>query len=86
MDIPNRGYCAICQKVQKIHFWVPDEIWKEVIHERYQLSPVCLNCFTDRADEKLLHWDKEIKFIMITSLATQIQIQNEVKENTRRQA
>jgi len=73
--IPTRMFCQICGHVHKIDFWVPNEIWVEAIHPKYQNGPVCLNCFTERADEHLLPWDKEIKFLVPCSLATQIEIQ-----------
>lgn len=72
-------FCAICGHIHKIDFWVPDEIWFEAIHPHYNNSLVCLNCFTERADERLLLWDKEIK-LFPCSMATQIEIQESVKE------
>lgn len=74
---PTRMFCQICGKVHKIDFWVPDEIWDTAIHTRYKDTHVCLNCFMERADEQLLQWDKEIKF-MPCSMITQIEIQKNV--------
>jgi len=71
-------FCQICGHVHKIDFWVPDEIWDEAIHPRWKHGPVCLNCFMERADERLLFWDKEIKFLVPCSLASQIEIQKSV--------
>lgn len=77
MQKPTRMFCQICGKVHKIDFWVPNEIWEEAIHPRFRDTHVCINCFTERADEKLLFWDTEIKYYS-TSLASQIEIQNGV--------
>jgi len=67
-------FCQICGHVHKIDFWVPDEIWDEAIHPRFKNTHICLNCFMERADEKLLRWDKIIK-LFPCSLVTQIDIQ-----------
>lgn len=75
-SIPTRMFCQICGKIHKIDFWVPDEIWDEAINPRYKNTHICLNCFMERADERLLPWDKEIK-LMTCSMATQIKIKNE---------
>ena len=72
--IPTRMFCQICGHLHKIDFWVPDEIWNEAIHPRWRDSHVCINCFMERADERLLEWDKEIK-MWPCSMATQIEIQ-----------
>jgi hypothetical protein len=60
MTIPTRMFCQICGHVHKIDFWVPNEIWDEAIHPRWKHGPVCINCFMERADERLLFWDKHI--------------------------
>lgn len=60
--IPMRGWCAMCNQPIRVSFWVPDEIWYEAIHPSLNNSTICLNCFVIRADEKLLAWDKDIKF------------------------
>lgn len=60
--IPMRGWCAMCNQPIRVSFWVPDAIWYEAIHPSLNNSTICLNCFVTRADEKLLEWDKDIKF------------------------
>lgn len=72
--IPTRMFCQICGHLHKIDFWVPDEIWNEAIHPRWRETHLCLNCFMERADERLLEWDKEIKFFPC-SMSTQYEIQ-----------
>lgn len=75
-DTPTRMFCQICGRVHKIDFWVPDKIWDAAIHPRYKDTHICLNCFMERADERLIPWDKEIE-LMPCSMATQIEIQNQ---------
>lgn len=79
MPIPTRMTCSICGNVHKFDFEVPNEMWQEVIIERFQKSPVCLECFTTRADERLLKWDEFLKITFACSLATQIEIQNKMR-------
>ena len=77
--IPTRMFCQICGKIHKIDFAVPDEIWDACMDPKLKLARVCINCFMERADERLLPWDKDIK-LMPCSMHTQIEIQNEVRE------
>lgn len=76
---PTRMFCQICGHLHKIDFWVPDTIWDEAINPKYKDTHICINCFMERADEKLLPWDKDIK-LMPCSMATQIEIQNSLHE------
>lgn len=73
--IPTRMFCQICGHLHKVDFWVPNKIWDEAVHPRYKSTHICLDCFMERADERLLPWDKEIK-LWPCSMATQIEIQN----------
>lgn len=77
--IPCRMSCAICGGLHAIDYHVPEHLWNLAIHEYYSNSLVCINCFIRRADEKLLAWDNVIKIIGMTSMATQIKIQESVK-------
>ena len=61
-EIPIRESCGVCGKISRVGFWVPDEIWREAVHPHYIHSPHCLECFTARADDKLLPWHEEIVF------------------------
>jgi hypothetical protein len=75
--IPTRMFCDFCGKIHKIDFAVPDEIWDACISPKHKFAKVCLSCFMERADERLLLWDKEIK-LFPCSMATQIEIQKRV--------
>jgi hypothetical protein len=71
--IPTRQFCAICGHIHKIDFHVPDHIWKLAIHTNWRNSIVCLNCFMERADEKLLPWDDTIE-LRPTSFYTRLKL------------
>lgn len=77
--LPSRMFCQICGHLHKIDFWVPDEIWDACIHPKYKYTHICINCFMDRADERLLFWDKEIK-LLPCSLATDQSLIRKAKE------
>ena len=66
--IPTRERCGLCHQISPIGFWVPNDVWRTVVHPHYADSIHCLRCFTDRADEKLVEWDKEIKFYPVSRL------------------
>lgn len=77
--IPTRQFCDMCNHVDRVMFWVPDEMWEEVIPTHHQTSRVCLNCFTERADEKMLPWDEVIKLLPY-SLNREVKIQERVSK------
>ena len=70
--IPTRERCAACQRVSPISFWVPNEMWRAVVHPSFQNSILCVQCFISRADEKLIDWSAEIKLYPM-SMAAQLQ-------------
>lgn len=67
----SREICKICYHVNPVGFDVPDDIWKQVIPEKFVNNVVCLSCFIRIADEKFINWDKDIKFYPV-SLYTHI--------------
>lgn len=62
----SREICKICYHVNRVGFLVSDEIWMLVIPEKFQSCVVCLSCFTELADEKLVAWDRDIKFYPVS--------------------
>lgn len=68
----HREICGICHRAVKVGFYVPDDIWKSVVHPSKINDIHCLSCFTERADEKLIAWDREIEFYPV-SLKTHIE-------------
>lgn len=63
----TREICGLCHRVSPVGFWVPDEMWSEVVHPHYIAAVHCLSCFIERADEKLVPWDTVIKFYPVSS-------------------
>jgi hypothetical protein len=61
----------MCHRANPVGFQVPDSIWREVVPEEYQSGVVCLPCFTRLADEKLVPWDRQIRFYPV-SMATHL--------------
>jgi hypothetical protein len=62
----TREMCKICGSIIRVGFHVPDDIWEKAIHPYHQNSAVCIKCFTARADEKMLPWDKNIEFFPVS--------------------
>jgi len=62
----SREICKICFSPNSVGFTVPDDIWEAVISKEYNVNITCLRCFTRLADEKLIEWDKDIKFYPVS--------------------
>ena len=45
----QRQRCKVCGRFNKFDFHVPDEIWEEVVPERFVNRVVCLACFDEFA-------------------------------------
>ena len=66
LQYPHREICQLCHRVVAVGFWVPNDIWAAVVHRSHLNAIHCLNCFIERADEKLIDWSKEIKFYAVS--------------------
>lgn len=64
--MPTREFCGICGHESPVSFWVPDEIWEAAVHHHFRNSVLCLMCFIERADAKLVRWDDTIKLYPIS--------------------
>jgi len=64
--IATREICKICYKVNPVGFDVPNIVWHEVIPHQYRQDIICLSCFIHLADEKLISWDRDIKFYPVS--------------------
>ena len=67
--------CAMCQKRYSVEFLVPHDVWERAIHPDWYKSRICLNCFIQEADAKLIQWDESITFkpfSLITNIKTSI--------------
>jgi len=64
--IVTRERCHLCNKINSVGFWVPNKVWKAVVPKNLQESVLCIACFTDFADERLIEWDEEIAFFPVS--------------------
>lgn len=62
----TREFCGLCGNIVRVGFHVPNEIWKSVVHRSRVNDIHCLDCFTKRADEKLIDWSSDIKFYPVS--------------------
>jgi hypothetical protein len=62
----TREICSVCGNVVRIGFYVPDDIWSNIIPYKKRNDNYCLDCFTKIADETLIEWDKSIKFFPVS--------------------
>jgi hypothetical protein len=65
-ELPHREMCGLCHRVSAVGFHVPNEVWKAVVHNSRIEDIHCLNCFIERADEKLIAWDSDISFYPVS--------------------
>lgn len=64
--IATREFCALCHRVSPVGFWVPNHVWREVVHPSRVNDILCPACFIARADEKMIDWDSQIKFFPVS--------------------
>ena len=69
----SREICKVCYQVNAIGFSVPDETWIAVVPPEFRNRILCLTCFARLADEKLIPWDRDIRFWPV-SMATHLGI------------
>ncbi|MBB5351095.1 hypothetical protein HNR46_001329 [Haloferula luteola] len=72
--IPTRPRCARCQRYITIDTHADNDLWEEVIGERFGPGYICADCFTRAADERLIEWVGRVRF-MPYSLASQMRVQ-----------
>lgn len=65
-DATHREICSLCHRVNRVGFHVPNNVWQAVVHKSNQNSIVCLECFSHRADEKYIEWDKDIQLFPVS--------------------
>jgi hypothetical protein len=64
--IATRERCTACHRISTVGFHVPDEVWKVAVHPSLVHSVLCLACFTDRADARMVDWSKDIEFYAVS--------------------
>lgn len=67
--LPSRERCQCCNRYSAVGFWVPNRVWDRVVPNQFHESPLCVACFADMGDERMIAWDQEIQFFPV-SLAT----------------
>jgi len=64
--IPTRERCAHCGRISAVGFHVPDQVWSAVVHPSLADAILCVACFADMADGKLVQWDDAIRFFPVS--------------------
>ena len=62
----SREICRSCWRPSPVGFSVPDAAWKAVRHPQLPGDVLCIICFAQLADEKLIQWDREITFYPVS--------------------
>lgn len=68
---PMRERCGMCHRVNPVQFHVPPDVWLASVPEEFEDKPLCILCFADLADERLVPWALEIEFYPV-SLASRV--------------
>ena len=66
ISIPTRERCGVCHKVSAVGFHVPDKLWRVAVPDHYRDTVLCVPCFVSFADERMLPWDREIRFYPVS--------------------
>jgi hypothetical protein len=56
----NRSICSACKCEDKFDFKLPDEIWNEVVPDKYRHTVVCLKCFDQFAFAKRVKYSDSL--------------------------
>jgi hypothetical protein len=56
----KRQRCSACKCQDKFNFYVPDEIWREIVPVQYLNKVVCLQCFDEFARKKNIDYSHSI--------------------------
>lgn len=57
---PMQQTCKMCGQPDKFDFYVPDELWREVVPKDYQALAVCLYCFDEEAAAKSIDFAADL--------------------------
>ncbi|MGH7797999.1 MAG: hypothetical protein ACREQ2_24315 [Candidatus Binatia bacterium] len=55
--------CTVCNCEDKFNFYVPDEIWREVVPREYRNNVACLPCFDEFARKKNFDYADSIEVL-----------------------
>lgn len=62
----SRERCQCCKRYSPVGFYVPNQIWDLAIPNEFHESPLCIMCFADMADERLVDWSKDVQFFPVS--------------------
>ena len=54
--LPSREWCWRCKRYSSMSFAVANEVWAQVMPERWRETPICCDCFAQMADERFVDW------------------------------
>jgi hypothetical protein len=55
-----RPVCRACGHSEKFDFYVPDDIWQQVVPPEHQRGVICLECFDEFAFDKGVDYSQSI--------------------------
>ena len=58
-----RQRCRVCKCEDKFNFYVPDEVWQEIVPPEYQNKVVCLPCFDEFARKQNVDYSGSIEVL-----------------------
>jgi hypothetical protein len=59
----KRQRCRVCKCEDKFNFYVPDEVWREIVPPEYQNKVVCLPCFDEFARKQNVDYSRSIEVL-----------------------
>jgi hypothetical protein len=59
----KRQRCRVCDCEDKFNFYVPDQVWQEIVPREYQNAVVCLPCFDEFARERNVDYSQMIEVL-----------------------
>ncbi len=59
----KRQRCRVCKCEDKFNFYVPDEVWREIVPPEYQNKVVCLPCFDEFARKQNVDYSRWIEVL-----------------------
>jgi len=65
--------CKVCGCRDKFDFHVSDNVWEEIVPDKYKNRVVCLACFDDFASKKEIDYSSSIECLYFSGNNTSIQ-------------
>jgi len=59
----KRQRCRVCKCEDKFNFYVPDQVWREIVPPEYQNKVVCLPCFDEFARQRGVDYSESIEVL-----------------------